>query len=142
MKLFFVALCVWLSFVGALGAQSVGEVWKDRTGLYVHYADNANLLLRMDEHHFKMIFLDDKDTVRECPFKRVIVYVDRHRKKKYDMNLLLQPLAGTACLTHPRFIKPPLAFHVRIILCPNEEGDEGNITIPMSLFEWDGDKAE
>ena len=135
------AFCVALSFlflaVRIASAQAVGEVWNDRTGLYVHYGDNANLLLRMDDHRFKMLFLDDGNVVRACPFKRVILYVDRRAGKKNDLNLVLRPAEGVAPVTHQRFIKPPYAFHVHILLCPNDDSDEGAIAIPMTAFAWE-----
>jgi hypothetical protein len=136
MKVFYVALSLFLFFAGFAHAQKIGEPWTDRTGLYVHYSENANLLLRMEDHHFMMLFLDDAGKVTACPFKRAIVYVDKNGSKKNDMNLVLRPEPGAAFLSNPRFVKPPLSFRVRIILCPNEDGDEGNITIPMLQFNW------
>jgi hypothetical protein len=137
MKVFCVALSFLFLAVGFVSAQAVGEVWNDRTGLYVHYGDNANLLLRMDDHRFKMLFLDDGNVVRACPFKRVILEVDRRGGTKNDLHLVLRPTEGIAPVRHPRFIKPPYAFHVHILLCPAEEGDEGAISIPMTAFAWD-----
>ena len=135
------AFCVALSFlflaVRIASAQAVGEVWDDRTGLYVHYGGNANLLLRMDDHRFKMLFLDDGNVVKACPFKRVILRVDRRDGKKNDLNLVLRPTDGVAPVTHPRFIKPPYAFHVHILLCPNDDSDERAIAVPMTAFAWE-----
>jgi hypothetical protein len=134
MRAFYVALSLVFFLCGFAQAQKVGDLWTDKTGMFVHYGDNANLLLRMEDHRFKMIFLDDSGKVTACPFRRVILRVDRVGRQKDDLNLVLTQEPGAACLVHPRFIKPPYVFRVRMLLYPELEGDAGMVSVPMTPF--------
>ena len=136
MKLFVTALTLFTLFACSLNAQKAGEVLTDRTGMNVRYGDDANFLLRMEDHHFRMIFLDDKGVVRASPFARVFLRVESRVKNKNDLRLVLSPVEGTDAFGSDRFIEPPYAFGVLVILYPVAGSDEGKITIPMTRFAW------
>jgi hypothetical protein len=135
MKLFFAVLSVLMVLSGSLRAQKIGEPLTDRQGMEVRYGDNGNLLLRMEDHHFKTIFFDDAGMVVACPFQRVIMRAERHGNNKAEYRFVARSAKGAPFLTHQEFVKPPYAFSVFIALYPGDD-DEGKITLPMRRFVW------
>lgn len=134
MKLLFAVLSLMMLSCAAR-AQRIGETLMDRQGMAVHYGDNGNLLLQMEEHHFKVVFHDDAGVVIGCPFERVIIRAERKGNNKVKYHLVAKNAKGAPFFRESEFVKPPYTFSVFIALYPGAD-DEGKILIPTQRFVW------
>ena len=131
MKAAFVALALWFSLSGLVNAQKVGEPLADNEGVAVQLDGSHSLNVRIVDHRMRVIFLDEKSLVERCPFQRVSIRVERTRAQGDDISLVMRPKPDVPYVEHARFIKPPYTFRIHIVLYPNEDSDEGKVSIPI-----------
>ena len=134
-KLAFVLFSIFFA-TSASFAQTIGEKMPDAKGLVYELEDGQTLNLRIADHKLQLVFLDKDGLVEQTPFKRAVVRIDRIKANGGDLNFLMREDPSVPYMTHPRFIQPPLAFKVHILLYPDENDDEGKLSIPTRYFSW------
>lgn len=129
-----------LFFLLALGSvingQTIGQALSDNRGLMIDVQGRITLNVRLVDRRMQLVFIDGKGLVTECPFRRVIVHVQRMGMNTPEIHLTMRPVPGKGFLTHPRIIPPPDSYKVRILLYPREEDDAGRVALPQMPFIW------
>lgn len=115
----------------ALRAQTVGQPLENEKGLYMPLDDGRRVNLRVVDNRLRLYVLDGDGKLLPAAFAKVIVDM---KGRKADEHMVLRPDGANPWVTHPRFIKPPYIYEVRVLLYPDPESDAGRIIIhPQEL---------
>lgn len=132
----FFAAVVLLSLSGALFGLEIGDPLPDINGLVVQYEKGRTLNVRVEDHRLVVYFFDENRRVMACPFEKVIIRVDRLSSNGKDLNLVMRASPEVPYVTSPRFIKPPYAFRVHLLMYPVDGSNEGCVSLPTVPFRW------
>jgi hypothetical protein len=123
-------LALVLALCRAAVAQTLGQPLGDEGGLTIPIPDGPTLNLRIVDHNLRIYALDGDGKLVLPPYAKAIVEVEYERASKNE-HLMLRQRDGNPWLTHPRFLRPPYFYRLRILLYPYEDSDEGRIVLPV-----------
>lgn len=118
------AIVLFAAVPAVAAAQAVGEELKPEVGPYKAIPGGFQMNLRIVDNHFRLYFVDEEMKVVAPVFKQAYVTYEPIGRSADEERIGLT--ASGPFLSSPRFIRPPYAYWVRLLLA-HETDDEKNI---------------
>ena len=110
--------------------QVLGQPLAEQRGIYTEAREGVLVNLRIVDNRVRLYAFDGKGNLVLPPFQKAVVQL-RGLGRADDQHVVLRQEGGEPWLSHPRFIRPPHNFNVRLLLYPLEHSDEGMIALPV-----------